>query len=111
MYSFEQIQSIQNNDWRSHMITRLLICGAFIFTSCAALANTSVMDGASSIDEQDLLLADNRRDDRRDDRQDDRDDKQDCRDEDGLVGGDKRDCKQESRGDDDEDEKDDSKEA
>ena len=97
------------------MITRLLICGAFIFTSCAALAGTSVMDGAGSIDEQDLLIADNRRENRRDDRQDDRDDKQDCRHEDGLVGGDKRDCKQESRGegDDDahEDEKDDSKEA
>lgn len=38
-----------------------------------------------------------RRDDRQDDRGDRRDTRQDCRDEEGVVGKDKRDCKQEGR--------------
>ena len=46
-------------------------------------------------------LADNnrgeRRDDRQDDRGDDRDGRQDCRDEEGVAGKDKRDCKQDER--------------
>ena len=42
-----------------------------------------------------------RRDDRQDDRKDDRGGRQDCRDEEGLVGKDKRDCKQEERRDSD----------
>lgn len=47
------------------------------------------------------IQADNNRRERRDDRQDDREDdrggRQDCRDEEGLAGKDKRDCKQEER--------------
>ena len=97
------------------MITRTLLCIAFSFLSYAAFADAGIADGASSIDEQDLLIADNRRKDRRDDRGDNRDDKQDCRQDEGLVGDDKRDCKQENRGEGDDDvhqdEKDDGKEA
>lgn len=51
-----------------------------------------------------IMLADTRgmerRDDRRDDRQGDRDDRQDCREEEGILGKDKRDCKQDARRDD-----------
>ena len=53
------------------------------------------------IEEPVLLLAGNRRKERRDDRQD-------CRQEEGLAGKDKRDCK---HGDDDDDQADDSDDA
>lgn len=52
-----------------------------------------------------LLLSDtrgmDRRQDRRGDRYDRRDDRRDCRQEEGVVGHDKRDCKQDARDGDD----------
>ena len=44
-----------------------------------------------------LVLADTRGKDRRDGRKEDRDDRGDCREEEGVVGKDKRDCKQDNR--------------
>jgi len=84
------------------MITRLLVSSIFGFLSCAVFASDDVDDGAYSVNDSDLIVADNRRKERRDDRGDDRDDKQDCRQEEGAVGKDKRECKQENRGEGDE---------
>jgi hypothetical protein len=85
------------------MMTRLLIASIFGFLSCAAIASDDVVsDGFSATVDGELLMAANPRKDRRDDRQGDRhenrDGKQDCRQEEGVVGGDKRECKQEERG-------------
>ena len=66
-----------------------------------------VNDVGATVNNDELLMADNRRKDRRGDRQEDRDDKQDCRQEEGRVGDDKRECKQEERGEDDDGEKED----
>jgi len=85
------------------MIIRILILGVCGFLGSAVFANDDVHDGSNSVNNADLVVADNRRKDRRDDRQDDRDDKQDCRQEEGRVGDDKRECKQENRGDGDKD--------
>ena len=93
------------------MITRLLVLSVFGFLNCAALASDVVDDGATALDNADMLVADNRRKERRDDRQEDRDDKQDCRQEEGRIGDDKRECKQENRGEDDEDDKEDEADA
>ena len=87
------------------MITRLLVLGIFGFLSCAVFPSDDVDDGLNTVNNADLLVADNRRKDRRDDRQGDRDDKQDCRQEEGRIGDDKRECKQEKRGEGDEKEK------
>lgn len=87
------------------MITRLLVLSIFGFLSCAVFASDDVDDGLNTVNNADLIVADNRRKDRRDDRQGDRDDKQDCRQEEGRVGDDKRECKQEKRGEGDEKEK------
>jgi len=84
------------------MITRILVLGVFGFLSSAALAVEAVQDGLDTVNDADLILADNKRKDRRDDRGENRDDKQDCRQEEGRVGDDKRECKQENRGDGDE---------
>ena len=84
------------------MITRLLVVGVTIFLSCVVFASDDVVDGSSTIDQDGLIMAQNRRKERRDDRQDDRDDKQDCRQEEGRLGNDKRECKQEKRGEGDE---------
>ena len=93
------------------MIIRLLVLSVFGFLSCAAFACDAVIDGATALDDADLIVADNRRKERRDDRQEDRDDKQDCRQEEGRIGDDKRECKQENRGEDDEDDKEDEADA
>ncbi len=85
------------------MIIRILILSVCGFLGSAVLAIDDVHDGANSVNNADLVVADNRRKDRRDDRQGDRDDKQDCRQEEGRVGDDKRECKQENRGDGDKD--------
>ena len=87
------------------MIIRILILGVCGFLGSAVFANDDVHDGSNSVNNADLVVADNRRKDRRDDRQDDRDDKQDCRQEEGRVGDDKRECKQENRGEGDEGDK------
>ena len=71
--------------------------GAIAFEAQAApnIAQTSM--------ESPLILAETdgmeRRDERGDDRKEDRDVKQDCRDEEGVVGDDKRDCKKEGGSD------------
>ena len=84
------------------MITRLLALSLFGFLSCAVFASTDVNDGLKTVNDADFIVADNRRKERRDDRGDDRDDKQDCRQEEGVVGKDKRECKQDDRGEGDE---------
>ena len=84
------------------MITRLLALSVLGFLSCAVYAGTDFDDGSKMINDSDLIVADNRRKERRDDRGDDRDDKQDCRQEEGVVGKDKRECKQDDRGEGDE---------
>jgi len=86
------------------MITRILALVLTGFLSCAVFAGDDVNDVGATVNNNDLLMADNRRGERRDDRQEDRDDKQDCRQEEGRVGDDKRECKQENRGDGDEEE-------
>jgi hypothetical protein len=102
------------------MITRLLVLSVFGLLNFAVFANDDVDDVVSTINADDLLIADNPRKDRRDDRQEDRqgnrDDKQDCRQEEGRAGHDKRECKQEKRGEGDEndsaeDDKDDAADA
>ena len=90
------------------MITRILITALFGFLSCVAVANDdAVSDGFSAATDGALLMAQNPRKERRGERQGDRnenrDGKQDCRQEEGLVGNDKRECKQEERGEGDED--------
>ena len=85
------------------MIYRLLVLSIFGFLGCAVLACDNVDDGSSTVNNSDLLVADNNRKERRDGRQDHRDDKQDCRQEEGRVGDDKRECKQEGPGDGDKD--------
>ena len=94
------------------MITRFLVTVLFGALSCAAVAdNDAASDGFSAALEGGLLMAANprkgRRDGRQGDRHENRDGKQDCRQEEGRVGDDKRDCKQEERGDDDDDDNDD----
>jgi len=74
----------------------------FGFLSCAVFASTDVDDGTRTVNNADLIVADNRRKERRDDRGDNRDDKQDCRQEEGRVGKDKRECKQGNPGEGDE---------
>ena len=90
------------------MITKILITALFGFLSCVAVANDdAVSDGFSAATDGALLMAQNPRKERRGERQGDRnenrDGKQDCRQEEGLVGNDKRECKQEERGEGDED--------
>ena len=80
------------------MIIRVFVVAIFGFLSFAVFASNDVTDGFSTVDNDELIIADNRRKDRRGDRQEDRDDKQDCRQEEGRVGDDKRECKQENRG-------------
>ena len=84
------------------MITRLLAISVFGFLSCVVFADTDFDDGSKMVYDSDLIVADNRRKERREDRGDDRDDKQDCRQEEGVVGKDKRECKQDNRGEGDE---------
>ena len=86
------------------MITRLLALGLTGFLSFAVFASDDVNDVGITANNDDLIMADNRRKDRRGDRQEGRDDKQDCRQEEGRVGDDKRECKQEDRGEGDESE-------
>ena len=86
------------------MIIRLMVFGIFGFLSFAVFAGGDIDEALSSVNNEDVILADNRRKNRRDDRQEDRDDKQDCRQEEGRIGDDKRECKQENRGDGEEDE-------
>lgn len=85
------------------MITRLLVTGIFGFPSCAVFASDDVIDSLYTVNNENLILADNRRKDRRDDRQENRDDKQDCRQEEGRIGKDKRECKQGDGNDSDDD--------
>jgi hypothetical protein len=90
------------------MITKLLITTLFGFLSCVAFASDdAVSDGFSAATDGALLMAQNprkgRRDDRQGDRNENRDGKQECRQEEGLVGDDKRECKQGERGEGDED--------
>jgi hypothetical protein len=89
------------------MIRTLLLCTAALFCT-AAFSSDSSDDAGVSAGEDNIVLAQNRRDDRRDrrddrqeDRQGDRDGRQDCRQDEGRVGNDKRECKQENRGEDD----------
>jgi len=77
------------------MITRLMILSVAAILCFAVYASADVGDGYSTIDNINMIMVDNPRKDRRDDRKDDRDDKQDCRQEEGLVGDDKRECKHE----------------
>jgi len=89
------------------MILRLLALGFFSCLSYAALAGDSITADSISANDANMIVADNprkgRRDDRQEGRQDNRGGKQDCRQEEGLVGKDKRDCKQENRRDGDKD--------
>ena len=93
------------------MITRLLVLGICGLLSCGIFASEDVYDHSITVDNADLIVADNRRKDRRDDRGDNRDDKQECRQEEGRVGDDKRECKQENRGEGDDDGKEEDKGA
>jgi len=82
------------------MIRKLLAAGIVALLSCSVYAGEPSEPGVAAGDE--VLIADNRRQERRGGRQENRDGKQDCRQEEGLVGDDKRDCKQDNRdGDDD----------
>ncbi|MGI9222663.1 MAG: hypothetical protein ACR2QS_16670 [Woeseiaceae bacterium] len=78
------------------MIRKLLAIGIAGLLSCSVLANEELTVGIDADNE--ILIADNRRQERRGGRQDNRDDKQDCRQEEGRVGDDKRECKQDARG-------------
>lgn len=78
------------------MIKKLLCIAAIALLGSGAMAGETSADGVDA--DNQILIADNRRQERRGGRQDRRDDKQDCRQEEGLVGDDKRDCKQDSRG-------------
>jgi len=93
------------------MITRLLVLSVMGFLSSSIWASDDIDDALSTVDTDDLIMADNprkeRRDDRQGDRQENRDGKQDCRQDEGRVGHDKRECKQDNRGDGDEGDKED----
>ncbi len=93
------------------MITRLLVLSIMGFLSSSIWASDDIDDALSTVDNDDLIMADNprkeRRDDRQGDRQENRDGKQDCRQDEGRVGHDKRECKQDNRGDGDEGDKED----
>lgn len=84
------------------MIPRFMIAIVAAIVGFGVFAANNTEGLSSTLDDNSLIVADNRRKDRRDDREDDRDDKQDCRQEEGRVGDDKRECKQENRGDGDE---------
>ena len=86
------------------MTTRLLALCLTGLLGCAVFASDDINDVGITANNDDLIMADNRRKGRRDDRHEDRDDKQDCRQEEGRVGDDKRECKQENRGEGDESE-------
>jgi hypothetical protein len=88
--------------------TRILVLGAAALLCVAAFADDSASDAGISVDNDNIILAQDRRDNRRENRddrqggrQDNRDDRQGCRQDEGRVGDDKRDCKQENRGEDD----------
>lgn len=86
------------------MTTRLIAAVIMGLASCAASADLAATNEPTSFAASDLLVADTQGKDRREDRGDDRDGRQDCRKEEGRVGGDNRDCRQEERrgdGDDD----------
>lgn len=81
------------------MLRKILCLSIATVVSAGAIATEQLEPGLSINDE--MLVADNRRQERRGGRQDRRDDKQDCRQEEGRVGNDKRECKQDARGEDD----------
>ncbi len=85
-----------------------LIIGAFVF----GVLPTPTTDDGIQVDDLIVDAGDRKgrrdgrqddRDDRQDGRDDNRDDRQGCRQEEGLVGDDKRECKHEDGGDAEED--------
>lgn len=88
------------------MISRAILVSAVV-AICASTSLEANINKAwetpSHADYQPALLVAARPKDRRDNRQDDRgrsddrEERRDCRDEEGVVGKDKRDCKQDSR--------------
>ena len=83
------------------MIKKLLAVGMIGLLSCGVFASETADHGLNASDNDALLMANNPRQERRGGRQDNRDDKQDCRQEEGRVGDDKRECKQDSKGEED----------
>ena len=88
------------------MMIRTVLVSAVIAICCSTSLEASsnkAWDTPSNADYQPALLVaakpKDRRDNRQDDRgrSDDREERRDCRDEEGVVGKDKRDCKQDSR--------------
>jgi hypothetical protein len=81
------------------MTIRTVLITAAVAVCCSnpVQSNTDGIweDGSNAVAEP-MLLADNRRKDRRDDRKGDRGDRRDCRQDEGVVGKDKRECKQEN---------------
>jgi len=73
------------------------ILGIALLMSLGVFASDVVTSNSPEITDYNLVLADTRGKDRRDGREEDRDDRGDCRDEEGVVGKDKRDCKQDNR--------------
>ncbi len=85
------------------MKIRLSVAVILGLASCAASADLATGNEPTSFAAGDLLVADTRGKDRREDRGDDREGRQDCRKEEGRLGGDNRDCRQEERRGDDDD--------
>jgi hypothetical protein len=80
------------------MKTLLVALTVVAILGIAVIADSN-LNGRSALESVDsAILADNNRKERRDDRQGDRDEKQDCRQEEGRIGDDKRECKHEDDG-------------
>jgi hypothetical protein len=73
------------------------ILGVALLMSLGVLASNVVTGISPGMTDYNLVLADTRGKDRRDGREEDRDDRGDCREEEGVVGKDKRDCKKDNR--------------
>ena len=86
------------------MIIKILATGIIGLVSCGAFAAAVTTNDATLDASSGFVTADTNGRERRDDRDDGRDGRQDCRQDEGRVGNDKRDCKQDNRqGDGDED--------
>jgi hypothetical protein len=86
------------------MIIKVSICASLValVLSAPVGATTSIPNPSNEAVEGYIILAQTDGMERRGDR---RDDRQDCRGEEGAVGGDKRDCKQDARSGDSDDAK------
>ena len=96
---------MSNNDRNPISRPLIITTAAAVMLGFGAFSSVQAAPGSVQPNAEPLVLAategmerrQDRRDDRQDDRGDRRDTRQDCRDEEGVVGKDKRDCKQEGR--------------